>query len=86
MVKINCQECGIELEITKKAAIKQKFCSACSKERHKKRVREAYHKKKEAKRLCSCGCGRPVGSNLSMLSDHCYHTMEGDDEYSIGYF
>jgi len=31
-------------------------------------------------KLCSCGCGRPVGEGLYFLSDYCYHNKTNDEE------
>jgi len=34
---------------------------------------------KDKPKLCSCGCGRPVGEGLHFLSQYCYHNKTNDE-------
>ena len=48
-----------------------------SEERRKKRKRDFKKdvptiKPKSKRKTCSCGCGKPVGKDLRLLSDYCY--------------
>jgi len=37
------------------------------------------NEKDKKPKLCSCGCGRPVGEGLNFLSQYCYHNKTNDE-------
>ena len=78
MVEITCEKCGTKLTVSKRAAVRKRFCPECAYINHQKRVAVHDLKKKEmrktATKLCSCGCGRSVGEGLRFLSTYCYKT------------
>jgi hypothetical protein len=88
MTRIICEKCGREITVTQRAAARQRFCPECAKINHIEVVKSYYHRKKNAPpnaRLCSCGCGRPVGEGLRFLSEYCYKNKKNDheEEHSI---
>jgi len=70
---LRCKDCGAE---------RQKFLAEIGQKKRLKKSRRPAKGKK-----CRCGCGRPVGKNLTWLSKHCYMAnagkCEGQDEENI---
>jgi len=87
MLTVICQnpKCGKIFKVANHFAARRKYCPECNKDMHRKRCRDYYRAHKDEKKdpkkikLCSCGCGRPVGEGLHFLSEYCFKTKQNDD-------
>jgi len=66
--KIRCDECGV---------IQQRVYARDYARIKAKRNRE---KIKAERKSCHCGCGRPRGAYLHLLSDYCFRSRTNDNE------
>ena len=87
MVTIKCQnpECGKKFKVANHFASRRKYCPECNRKFHRIRCKESYRANKKKKKgepkkikLCSCGCGRPVGEGLRFLSEWCFRNKQND--------
>jgi hypothetical protein len=92
-MKVSCQICGVEFEVSKYASKRRKYCDRCAKKVNNKLARDYARKNKERikarrskRKLCSRGCGRPVGEGLRKLSTYCFKNSQNDadDWHNIG--
>jgi len=83
---IICKKCGIKVEINNMQS-KKLYCDSCAyeiqKEYARKNSKKYYktRKTKKPKKLCSTGCGRPVGKGLTFLCNICYKNSNQELEY-----
>jgi hypothetical protein len=79
---IICQRCGEEVKVSHRNSNRQKYCKECAVIIRREQVNNYYqenkNKKKRGEKLCSCGCGRPVGEGLHFLSEYCYQFKHND--------
>jgi len=72
-----CIICGTDHWVNKQAS-RQKYCPKCKEdqevEKRKEWLEEARLKRiaDKGKPACSCGCGKPIGKKLKLLSTYCY--------------
>lgn len=63
------------------------FCSSDCRIKYNSIVEEEVRKpqRKKERKLCHCGCGRPRGKGLHLLSEYCYRNADNweDDLYSV---
>ena len=95
-ITVRYETCGVEVKVSKFAAAKRKYCDKCGKKRGRQLARDYARRNKDEikkrrtskkRKLCSCGCGRPVGEGLTMLSTYCFMNKQNDEEdwHSVGH-